>query len=192
MPKLSHAELERQDRFESGEALERVPRRRHDGRERLLEALLKDEPQAQDGGVVKDVSALLGAPGRFPMRFWRQGFVLQDITDLCWRRFTAQAREVFPATLRHDHVSHPGYVKDVLPQGKVRIIPLSTKRSGKRYIKAGTRLQLTGFPWDRDSYLVMRGSCLIPQQDRLFEQLPRYLGVHPYDEMAGNGQQGKE
>ncbi len=192
MPKLSHAEFARQDRLESGEALEWVPRRRRDGRERLLEALLSDDAVFQDEGVTQDISALLGAPGRFPMRFWQQGFVLQDITDLCWRRFTVQAREVFPATLRSNHVTHPGYVRDVLPGGRVRIIPFSTKGAGKCCLKAGTRLQLTGFLWDRDSHLVMRGSCLIPQQDRLFEQLPRYLGVHPYDEMAVNGQQGKE
>ena len=126
----------------------------------LLRAILSDDDET---AVAKrpcppDLPTLIG---RHPMQFWFPGWLFKEIADSTWRLVTSKASHIFPTTLREDHYSHPGYVLREIGNYAVELCPLTTCRQNAPYIPAETRLESTGHPWPKDSYLVMAASSRV-------------------------------
>ena len=130
---------------------------------------------------------LMTAEARLPIKYWSPGWIFRQILDTFWWELTGQAANRFPATFRKDqgHFGHPGYVLAEIGDYQITLCPMSTRHHGKRYVRAGTRLEVTGHIFDKDSYLVESALINLPRKAGLFADLPRFLGICPPDKLAG-------
>jgi len=129
------------------------------------------------------------AEARIPMMYWEKGWVFRNIEDVVWRAVTSapasEAETVFPATLRRDHTTHPGYVVEEVGNYALRLCPLTSRRQKAPYIPADTILEKTGFRIDQNSYLVLRSAALLPRKAGFFPRLPQFLGICPEQSLCG-------
>ena len=130
----------------------------------------------------RPIEPALVLDARIPVTFWRTGWFLRQIEDLCWLELTRETR-TFPQTLRREHRGHPGYVIEEIGNFAVRLCPCSTKGLRGPFIPRGVRLQVTGLETDVRSYVVVACSSVIPREGDIFGETPQFLGIFPPDQL---------
>ena len=155
-----------------------------DPAEELLRELFGGGALTSRNKSTRDIAPLLTEGARLPMEYWGTGWVFLGVEDLTWRSITADA---FPATLREDHKTHPGYVLREIGNYGVEMRPMTShpwNRKQSRYIPKGARLDVTGYEMDRDSYLVERAVSRLPRSGQIFGYLPSFIGVYPPEKLS--------
>ncbi|MBQ9405300.1 MAG: hypothetical protein IJU37_01005 [Desulfovibrio sp.] len=163
----------------------RKPRnhQRNQARQSLLDAVLQPGTIQASAKSPQDPSPFLVLYARIPLQYWACGWLFKAIDDILWRSITSEARDTFPATLREDHTTHPGYVLRDIGNYGVELCPLTSRPKPGQRIPAGTRLQPTGFVLEKDSYPVFRAATVLPRKNGIFPKLPQFLGIFPPHEL---------
>lgn len=119
----------------------------------------------------------------FPMEFWSKGWVLKAILDTDWLEITKDADEVFPAkpaNPRPDDSPHPGYVWEEIRDEAIEICPLTGNfQSRSYYIDPEDTLEPTGEHMYKRSYLALRSRSVLPRDNTIFLNMPKFLGIFP-------------
>ncbi len=153
---------------------------------RLFDAVFS--PSSGTPRTGRDAENVMVAGARLPMDYWEGGWVFRGIEDLAWRAITTAeetgSEQIFPATLRPNHKSHPAYVLSEVGNYALRICPLTSRPQTSPYIPDNAILEKTGFRMDRDSFLVLGASVVLPRRAGLFPQLPVFLGIWPPDRLV--------
>ncbi len=149
----------------------------------LLEAVdsVEDVPSREKSS--RDPAPFLVTDARIPMEYWSEGWMFKAIDDLLWQTMTRDAQHTFPATLRTDRKTHPGYVTREIGDDFVELCPLTTRHRSLPRIPAGSRLEPTGFPMDKTSYVVTSAASRLPRNNDIFPILPKFLGIFPPEKL---------
>ena len=146
----------------------------------LAEALYKSDLTPQEKNQ-RDVTPILVPEAKLPIKFWETGWVFKAIDDMDWRVLT---NNVFPATLRKDHKTHPGYIFREIGDYALMLCPLSSIGWKKfKFIPEGAVLEITKIKMDKKSYVIDRASSLLPRYNRLFYSNPKFLGIYPPEKL---------